>query len=237
MAERTRSQSFDRVSRILLIGLALLTAAAAFWRVFGNGAVDRVDETTLYYLGVAGALLLLKEVKSLVFKDFKLDFDRIEEIAKDAQKTAQNAQTNAIGIGKNADEPGPETRTLESKTSPAESADPWKGKFGGKANANHRKLEAVVARIPSTADLFSIHLRVSSTHPNIDPLRGVVQFFLHPTFRNPQPIVSVDSNGVAELRLTAWGAFTVGVLADEGRTRLELDLAELSDAPEDFRNR
>jgi hypothetical protein len=39
------------------------------------------------------------------------------------------------------------------------------------------------------------------------------------------------------LKLTAWGAFTVGVLADEGRTKLELDLSELEDAPEDFRSR
>jgi hypothetical protein len=33
------------------------------------------------------------------------------------------------------------------------------------------------------------------------------------------------------------GAFTVGVAADDGNTRLELDLAQLPDAPEMFRSR
>jgi hypothetical protein len=34
-----------------------------------------------------------------------------------------------------------------------------------------------------------------------------------------------------------YGAFTAGAEADEGNTRLEIDLAELSGVPQEFRDR
>jgi hypothetical protein len=86
-------------------------------------------------------------------------------------------------------------------------------------------------------DLYSIRLTVSSLQQQTNPLTGVVQFFLHPTFNNDKPIVTVGPYGVAELNLKAWGAFTVGALADDGQTRLELDLSTLDTAPVQFRNR
>jgi hypothetical protein len=229
----------ERATRVVLLLLALVTAAAAIWRMYDGSVAERVDETTLLYLGVAGAIVLLREVKSLAFKDYKVEFQRIENIAQDAKTTAQNAQSNAIGVGsgKNAESRPDEVIASESIAPGPTTNDPWKGPFGGKETANRRKLEADVLKIPGTSDLFSIYLCVSSTNSTLDPLRGAVQFFLHPTFKNDRPIVTVGRNGVAELKLTAWGAFTVGVLADEGRTKLELDLAELEDAPEEFRSR
>ncbi|HYR27029.1 MAG TPA: pYEATS domain-containing protein, partial [Thermoanaerobaculia bacterium] len=95
---------------------------------------------------------------------------------------------------------------------------------------------ATVTRIQGAEDYFRIALTVRSTNP-ADPLRDAVQFFLHPTFRNPRPIVNVGPNGMAELHLTAWGAFTVGAITDNGKTKLELDLSELASAPEEFKNR
>lgn len=238
MPDRQRAWPADQISRVLLIVLAAITVGAAFWRVFDDRVTNRLDHTTLLYLGVAAALVVLKEVKTLAFKDYKIEFQRIEDIARDAKTTAQNAHANAIGVGKQ--EPNTESKrtiTHEQILPGNKPEDPWNGRFGGKSVNNHRKLEADVSRIPGTSDLFSITLRVFSLRPKAYSLQGVVQFFLHPTFRNSTPIVTVGSNGVAELKLTAWGAFTVGVLADEGHTRLELNLAELETAPEDFRAR
>lgn len=63
-----------------------------------------------------------------------------------------------------------------------------------------------------------------------------MQFFLHPTFHgNDRPVVAVTPGGTADLALTAWGAFTVGAIADNGATKLELDLAELPAAPAEFK--
>ena len=44
-------------------------------------------------------------------------------------------------------------------------------------------------------------------------------------------------NGIATLQLIAYGAFTVGAECDGGTTKLELNLAELPDAPQLFKER
>ena len=102
---------------------------------------------------------------------------------------------------------------------------------------NSRRLDADVQRIAGGKDLYSIELSVESTEPEKRPLNGEVRFFLHDTFANDRPVVTVGPDGRAELRLKAWGAFTVGALADGGDTKLELDLSDLPNAPDDFRSR
>jgi hypothetical protein len=72
--------------------------------------------------------------------------------------------------------------------------------------------------------------------PKSAALERNVVFHLHPTFRASVKTVKVRESK-ATLRLSAWGAFTVGAIADEGATRLELDLATLPDAPKEFRER
>jgi hypothetical protein len=231
---------YDLISRSLLVILAIVAGVGAIWRMFARdkGVLDSLDGTTLLYLGVAGALVLLKEVKSLAFGDYKLEFERVREIAKEAKTTAENAQSNALGVGKQISKEEVKSTIAREEILPGKIPDdPWKGQFEGESERNDRKLEAEVTRVTGTSDLFSVCLRVSSTLPKQNPLRGVVQFFLHPTFNNDRPIVTVGPSGVAELRLKAWGAFTVGALADEGRTKLELDLSKLENAPHEFRTR
>jgi hypothetical protein len=114
--------------------------------------------------------------------------------------------------------------------------DPWKGQFGGSSAANGRQLSATVTPVPGQSGLYTIHLSVSTTNTS-KPLTGAVQFFLHPTFNQPKPMIKVGPNGLAELEIVAWGAFTVGALADDGQTRLELDLSQLTTAPAEFRSR
>jgi hypothetical protein len=65
-------------------------------------------------------------------------------------------------------------------------------------------------------------------------LTGRVDFYLHNTF--PQPKLSVEAeDNVAKFQIGAYGAFTVGALADDGRTCLELDLVGDPDFPLEFR--
>ena len=60
--------------------------------------------------------------------------------------------------------------------------------------------------------------------------------FLDPSF--PQPVVTASAvNGVAQIELQGWGAFTVGAVADDGGTLLELDLSAPEDFPRTFRER
>lgn len=117
--------------------------------------------------------------------------------------------------------------------SPVEIDDPQKGQWGGQSERDGRRLSArVVAQAGS--EWFGIALRVEATAE--PPLEGDVEFHLHPSFH--PSVVSVPARGgQAILHHPAWGAFTVGVAADGGRTRLELNLAELSDAPALFLER
>jgi hypothetical protein len=110
--------------------------------------------------------------------------------------------------------------------------DPQRGQFGGRSTSGGRRITAEVSE--GKHGWFKIEITVEPT--NGIPLRGNVEFHLHPTFR-PPVVRKYPSKGRASLKISAWGAFTVGAIADEGQTRLELNLAELSKAPKVFRQR
>ena len=115
--------------------------------------------------------------------------------------------------------------------------DPQKGKWGGKPERNGRLLSAQVVPLNEDSDdWFRIQLDVRQTDPATPALAGEVRFHLHDSFDEDDVRVKVKG-GVASLQLVAFGAFTVGVEADGGKTELELDLAELAGAPKAFRSR
>lgn len=237
-----RQPRYDTLQRVLTM-LALICAALAVTRVaVGVLHSDKdvreragmlIDEKTLLYLGVAGGLLLLKDVKSVAYRDFKLEFDKkIEQV----RVAAENAQAAATGQGGKLEHERSQSEAVKSldQISPGiVPDDPWKGVFGKSENEN-RKLEAKVIQY-GNAGYCRVYLRLRSLNPEVNPLKGSVQFFLHDTFANSKPVVAVGPNGIAELTLDAWGAFTVGAIADSGLTRLELDLAEIEDAPTSFK--
>jgi len=116
--------------------------------------------------------------------------------------------------------------------------DPQKGRFGGKAENNGRKLNATVT--PGSSDsFFDITIWVESTDSK-NPLNTDVIFYLHDSLRPSvyaiKPGEFVDGKAI-DNTIRAWGAFTVGAITDNGDTLLELDLAELPDAPKLFRER
>lgn len=113
--------------------------------------------------------------------------------------------------------------------------DPNKGNFGGLSENFGRKINAIVRETSYDKELFVVNLEVMSTNPE-NPLTGVVLFYLHPSFTNEVEEVQVV-NGKAENKLISYGAFTVGIEADGGKTKLELDLALLPDAPKLFKER
>ncbi len=113
--------------------------------------------------------------------------------------------------------------------------DPQRGQWGGKSVNNNRKLEALISRVPNDEDLHAVDLTIRSLDPS-NPLEGVVVFHLHPTFSNRSRTVTVR-DGEAHLRLVAWGAFTVGAEADNGKTRLEINLCNVPGASDVFYTR
>lgn len=115
------------------------------------------------------------------------------------------------------------------------STDPNKGQFGGAARSNGRVLSATLT---ATQDInwTKVELKVECESEADKHVTDFVEFHLHPTF--PIPIEKVHmKDGVAIYTFKAWGAFTVGVVTDDGKTRLELDLADLEGGSDLFKSR
>jgi hypothetical protein len=106
--------------------------------------------------------------------------------------------------------------------------DPHKGAFGGLPARGTRELYARFER--NQNGRFDTTLTVRSLIDE-SPLRGSVTFHLHPTFGGEPRVVDV-SDGKATLLLRSYGPSTVGVEADGGETRLEIDLGDLPRPPE-----
>lgn len=124
-----------------------------------------------------------------------------------------------------------ETGTNEPVTHPD---DPQKERWGGDAERNGWKVVATVSEI--STDWFAIELRVGAAAEGGPALEGAVEFHLHDSF--PNPLRKRKANeGKARLSLEAYGAFTVGVRILADGTELEIDLAELPEAPRRFRER
>jgi hypothetical protein len=81
--EETPPGIVEEITPWFFVALAVLAGLGAVIRIgFAKDAslLERLDRTTLLYLGVAGALLLLRQVKSLSFGGYKLEMiERVRE--------------------------------------------------------------------------------------------------------------------------------------------------------------
>jgi hypothetical protein len=129
----------------------------------------------------------------------------------------------------------PEVTAISGVETPAprvDPEDPNKGQFGGQSSSAFGSLHAVVTE--AKPGWYDVQLQVRIADDAPEPVDEVL-YYLHPTFRITESLFVPVSLGVAALDLVAYGAFTVGVELLPGGQRLELDLAELPDAPMQFR--
>jgi hypothetical protein len=235
------------LTQVREIGDKFLTLSGSVSRALGNTSGNRSFALSLILFFLVVGFLFSYLWTRLYLPGAFREKDQallrsLEDQVKLAVTTSRNAQATSLGTGKGTGQGDPEEVKKQLLAAadgiqPGSLDDPWKGRFGGQDISNDRALRAEVKPIPGSRGLYSIRLTVSSLHPDTNPLKGAVQFFLHPTFTDPKPVVPVGPNGVAELNLKAWGAFTVGAIADDGQTKLELDLSQLESAPIEFRNR
>lgn len=218
---------------IVIFALAVIPWFSSFMETFKIGK-DGVDVKFLQEKVEKLETKVVNEVQPLA-QEAKDIATANEASASSANEIAKTAMTTTLyGIGKN---PVVETETAISavdggKTSGAEKnvlnpEDPQKGRWGGKRvdEEKGRKITVNVNKIKGEDYLRRLNVRVESTDPVNKPLSGKVTFHLHDTFARPDFDVEVNS-GVAETNLVAWGAFTIGAEADDGKTRLEYDISE-----------
>ena len=106
--------------------------------------------------------------------------------------------------------------------------DPQKGRFGGLATVGDYSSSAVVT--PVTPELkFDVEITVTTPANDTSP----IYFYLHDSFN--EPIIKVEpKNNKAILKISAYEAFTVGMICNEGKVLLESDL-NLITAPAGFK--
>ncbi|MEO6980417.1 MAG: pYEATS domain-containing protein, partial [Mucilaginibacter sp.] len=117
--------------------------------------------------------------------------------------------------------------------------DPQKGRFGGESESNGRVLKASVVESKYIPEFYNLSIWVESTDKD-KPLDSDVIFYLHDSFRPAVYTIKQEDfkDGIAiDDDLLSYGAFTVGVVTDNGNTLLELDLADNPGFPEKFRKR
>lgn len=248
----------------LILASLILYVFSLIQRLGKSAATATFDTTDGMILGTGIALLVWPSVSSLKVANWleisrlRNDVGRIKNEVEATAALAMEAKAEAVShsaivpLGVRLPELGGLQKTMhtgdaekasQTKEVPASSTepateDPNKGAFEGQFLSNNRRLSATVTA-SSDPDWFMIELQVKSTSA-ANPLQKMVQFHLHPTFK-PNDIVGVmPIEGVARLRIWAWGAFTVGAVCDGGATRLELDLSDESavpGAPDKFRGR
>src|SRR3972149_12134891 len=101
--DKGRYDTIDRVS-VWLAGATALTGLIRM--LYVKPLADGLNDTTLKFFAVAGALLLLRKIKSLSFGDYKAEFAEAVETANEALEEAKTASSMTRYLGtKSDDEP------------------------------------------------------------------------------------------------------------------------------------
>jgi hypothetical protein len=186
-----------------------------------------LDSTTLVLLCVAAIPWLFPFLKSLTLPGGAIV--EFREQLREVEKKVDVIEDRGLLPGRPESPQGDSQHLIPQRVAKEDqwNTDPNKGKFGGKPEANGRVLEAKIepAAGPRSA-ACNILLSVRSTDDK-RPLTGKVIFHLHPTFGNRKQYEVPVVDGVARDKITSWGVFTVGAVADEGKTNLELNLADV----------
>ena len=196
----------------------------------------RVDSSTLLLLSFSVLPWIFPFIKSLKWGDLEVQFRDLQAQVNGVERKVDVIEDQGLLPGR------PDTKHKKTKhklTAELIKTDDWntdpnKGKFGGRSEWNGRALSAVIepAAGPRSA---ACHVTLSVVSTNQErPLAGTVTFHLHPTFGKYAKYTVPVTDGMATDTITSWGVFTVGVDADDGETKLELDLASVRGGTDKF---
>lgn len=239
----TEEEKMNKLTIGLYPVLIIMALFGAGWHVYKKGDVD---ETALLFMAVAAIVPLLKNVRSFSLGDLKVELEGVKKEIREVKSETSEVKSNLLkveseaevskaaalyGVGKSKQLSEVATTERLGQTE-GEDSDPNEKLFGDKPEVNGRRIEASIQPIDSSDYLHRIQLKVRSTNKD-RPLTGEVQFYLHPTFQNSNPVVHVDKDGIARLSIVAWGVFTVGAITEDG-TELGINLARVAGGRPDF---
>lgn len=151
----------------------------------------------------------------------------------------EEVQTVETAMGKLEQDVGPgskkatHTKIKKPKLDPD---DPNKNQFGGTPNANGRELSAEIEPDAGPKSRrCQVTITIKSTNTS-NPLKGKVKVFLHPSYEEWESYDLPVKGGIATDTFESYGVFTIGVIADDGETKLELDLMDVPGGTKAFYN-
>ena len=231
MKDENQQKDFSKPIQFGLFGVAGVSVVCAVLHGFFP---VQLDKTTVMFLAVAVVALVIHQITE--FKGFGIEVKKdVKQLKKDLRGVESSVGDLEKGVGpgsKTAIAPTPAALPANeaagtTKTRPMDANDPNKGRFGGLPESDGRRLTATIEPIAGPkSSLCLVKIRVVSTDP-ARPLTGKVKLYLHPTFGQWWSNEIEVKGGVAEMIIRSYGAFTIGAEADEGKTRLELDLMDV----------
>ena len=236
------TERFFRAVDYLSYLLAATTLVAAIWRMLtGDSIDDAFGWITLGYLGAAAGFLAIPRIREFTVGDVSVKMDSLRHEVEEVRGIALSAES---GMQRSADaksERGAsvleEVPGLAAEVKPGtDEDDPWKGAFGGRPEKDGLRLSATVTAM-SEANWFLVTITVGPARRLGKEVRDPVRLYLHPMFPRHKPLCFPDQSCTVTISMRAWGAFTVGCVANAGQTHLELDLAEDPTFPKVFRSR
>jgi len=231
---------------IILYLIALACVGLSIARIW----LPAFDQTSAALLGLAIVALVIDQVTSFEGFGIKVNKEAIRKVVQSETASLRDDFNSDIrdmdqaisAIEKTrptvelpkAMEAGKQKKSLGEMQRSRWDSDPHLGKFGGLPCANGRELSAKIspAAGPRSAKCL-VKFEVLSTDPN-KPLTGKVTVFLHPTYNDWKEYDLEVEDGVAKDEFNAWGVFTMGVVADDGKTRLELNLNDVKGGTDKF---
>jgi hypothetical protein len=237
--------------RSVVVGIAASFLVPLFLNMISSDLMDQIRNGDASKAFVLVGFCLIAAISSAAF--IRTLSDRVLDQAKKAAAAAERATAAVEQVDRAVRQVDKQVELIEESGSlpgsmkglalastadaikeDAWNTDPNKGQFGGASQANGRQLEATITPAAGRGSAAcNVLLRVHSTE-SARPLKGEVTFHLHPTFGRGSVYSVPVKEGKAEDSITSWGRFTVGALADEGKTKLELDLADVPGGTKKF---
>jgi hypothetical protein len=219
-------------SAVTAVGLVLAAIHAS------NPSIT-IDTVTIILLIFAMLPWLQPLFKSVELLGVKFELQELRDTVKQQTKNLQLIEESATLPGRaGANQEPPERKATELTRPQVDEGswddDPNKGKFGGLSKKDGRILTAeITPAIDERSAACEVVLSVHSTDA-ARPLSGEVTFYLHPSFGRWKKYAVKVRGGIAKDEITSWGAFTVGAVADDGKTMLELDLTSVKGGTRKF---
>jgi hypothetical protein len=238
------SADSNNLARSVIVGIGASILVPIFLEITQSRILDGLKTNSLNDHILFISFCVLAAITSTRFITSVSDsvlsrIGKAEDAAKEAKQKAETLIKVTEQRGGTQKISETTKRLIESSNSENQSEDlddPCKGEFGGSREDENFKIS--VDKIPDSSikGWYNLTFKVVAKNPSKIKLEGQVRFHLHPTFKPDVETVEVV-NGIAKLNKIAWGAFTIGVEILNTGAKLELDLMDEPDLPDDFKKR